>query len=84
VARSGLGTINHTLLSLQALRAAGIPICGVVMNGPPSSGNRTAIERFGNVRVIAEIPQLTTIDTPALARLAQALPDYENVTAGAR
>ena len=82
VARSGLGTINHTLLSLQALRAAGIPICGVVMNGPPSPGNRAAIERFGNVRVIAEIPQLETIDTPALVRLAEALPDYENVTAG--
>lgn len=82
VARSGLGTINHTLLSLQALRAAGIPVCGVVMNGPPSAGNRHAIERFGNVRVIAEIPQLDTIDTATLARLAPTLPDYADVMAG--
>ena len=54
-ARSGLGTINHTLLSLEALRRRGIPVLGVVMSGPLSPGNREAIERFGDVRVLAEI-----------------------------
>src|SRR5690606_30217511 len=44
VARSTLGTINHTLLSLHALRARGLPVLGVVMNGPPSPGNREALE----------------------------------------
>ena len=34
VARSTLGTINHTLLSLEAIRRRGLPLAGVVMNGP--------------------------------------------------
>jgi dethiobiotin synthetase len=58
VARSTLGTINHTLLSLAALRDRRIEIAGVVMNGPPDRHNREAIESFGKVAVIAEIPPL--------------------------
>ncbi len=58
VARSTLGTINHTLLSLEALRKRGIPLAGVVMDGPPNRNNREAIERFGKVRVVAEVPPL--------------------------
>lgn len=58
VARSGLGTINHTLLTLEALKRRRIPILGVVMNGPPNPGNRKAIEHFGGTRVLAEIPPL--------------------------
>ncbi|MCQ8240216.1 dethiobiotin synthase [Rhizosaccharibacter radicis] len=58
VARSTLGTINHTLLSLEALRARGVRVLGVVMNGPPSANNRAAIERHGRVRVLAELPEL--------------------------
>ena len=34
VARSTLGTINHTLLSLEAIRRRGLPLAGVVINGP--------------------------------------------------
>jgi malonyl-CoA O-methyltransferase len=56
VARSTLGTINHTLLTLQALRSRGIEVLGVVLNGPPAASNREAIERYGRVRVLAEIP----------------------------
>jgi dethiobiotin synthase len=58
VARSSLGTINHTLLSLGALRARRIPVAGVVLNGQPSPHNREAIETYGAVRVLAEIPPL--------------------------
>ena len=66
VARSTLGTINHTLLSLQALRARGIPVAGVVMNGPKTPHNRTAIETYGQVPVIAEIPPLKPLTREAL------------------
>ncbi|OJX72131.1 dethiobiotin synthase [Magnetospirillum sp. 64-120] len=58
VARSGLGTINHTLLTLEALKRRHVPILGVVMNGPPNADNRAAIEHFGGTRVLAEIPPL--------------------------
>ena len=56
VARAELGTINHTLLTLEALRSRGIEIAGVVMSGVPHEGNREAIERYGNVKVLGELP----------------------------
>jgi len=74
VARSSLGTINYTLLSLQALKAAGIAVAGVVMNGPPSAGNRLAIERFGKVPVIAEVPSLEAVDPVTVAAQAARVP----------
>jgi dethiobiotin synthase len=66
VARSTLGTINHTLLSLEAIRRRGLPLAGVVINGPESPHNRAAIERYGQVEVIAEIPWLDSVDRTAL------------------
>lgn len=79
VARSTLGTINHTLLSLGALRARRIPILGVVMNGPPNPGNRRAIEQFGHVRVIAELPRLDPLDAPAMRELVGRIPPQESL-----
>ncbi len=64
VARSTLGTINHTLLSLEAIRRRGLPLAGVVVNGPETPHNRAAIERYGKVEIIAEIPWLDQL-TPA-------------------
>jgi malonyl-CoA O-methyltransferase len=80
-ARSGLGTINHTLLSVEALKRRGIPILGVVMSGPLSAGNKEAIERFGGVRVLAEIPPLAHVDAAAVAKLAQSIPPLEECLA---
>jgi dethiobiotin synthetase len=69
VARSTLGTINHTLLSLEAIRRRGLPLAGVVVNGPETPHNRAAIERYGQVQVIAEIPWLETVTRSALREI---------------
>jgi dethiobiotin synthetase len=69
IARSGLGTINHTTLSLQALKAAQIPVLGVIMVGEPNPHNREAIEHFGEVPVLAELPHFEEISAEALANL---------------
>jgi dethiobiotin synthase len=66
VGRSTLGTINHTLLSIEALRRRGLPLAGVVINGPETPHNRAAIERCGEVNVIAEIPRLPEITRATL------------------
>lgn len=55
VARTTLGTINHTLLSLDALRRRGVTVAGVVLNGPANDDNRQAIESYGDVRVLATV-----------------------------
>ena len=43
------------------------------MSGPLSPGNREAIERFGDVRVLAEIPPLARVDAAAVAELARGI-----------
>ncbi len=61
VSRSALGTINHTVLTLDRLRLAGVPIAGVVMNGKLNPGNKQAIEHYGQTKVIAEIEPLEIV-----------------------
>jgi dethiobiotin synthase len=72
VARTAIGTINHTLLTLEALRQRQVVVAGVVMNGDPDAENRRAIERFGAVTVVAEVPRVEALDPASLARLADA------------
>ena len=64
VARPGLGTINHTLLTIAALRAAGVKIAGVVINRyqPDGAGiaeetNPRMIEKWGKVPVLCVVPE---------------------------
>lgn len=71
VARSSLGTINHTTLSLAALRAASIEVRGVIMVGSQNLNNRKAIEHYGKVAVVGTIPVLARIDRRALLRIFQ-------------
>ncbi len=56
VARSTLGTINHTLLTLRVLKERDLSCLGVVMVGPPAPHNVNAIEDFGYVPVLATLP----------------------------
>lgn len=60
-ARTALGTINHTLLTLAALRDAHLDVRGVVLIGDENIENRRAIEQFGNIPVIGHIPLLESI-----------------------
>lgn len=53
VARSGLGTLNHTLLSLEALHRRNIPVLGVVFSDTPDPGDETLID--DNMKTIAEL-----------------------------
>jgi dethiobiotin synthetase len=66
VARSGLGTLNHTLLSLEALRQRAIPVLGLVLNGPLHPDNPPTLEAFGGVPVLAQLPPLHPLTASAL------------------
>jgi dethiobiotin synthetase len=55
VARSTLGTINHTLLTIKALESYGVPILGIIFNGPKNTLNKDSIEQLTSVPVIAEM-----------------------------
>lgn len=68
VVRSELGTLNHTFLSLEALRNRGIPIIGVIMNGPVNESNRKAIEHYGEIEILGELHELDSMNRSALIR----------------
>jgi len=72
-ARSDLGTINHTLLSLEALGRRGLPVAGVILSGPDHPGNAEAIRRLGGVPLLGRIPWLDPLTRSALARAAAGL-----------
>ena len=75
-ARTGLGTINHTLLTIEAARAVGLDVAGVVMTPWPDDpdemvrSNKETIERFGNV----EVTGLPTTTPDGLAEAGAELP----------
>lgn len=69
VARTGLGTINHSLLTLEALRCRTVEIAGIVLVGPPQPATRDAILAFGGVRLLGEIAPLAPLDAAAVAAL---------------
>jgi dethiobiotin synthetase len=64
--RTALGTINHTLLTIAALRRAELELAGVVMIGAENKENHRAVERYGEVPVIGWIPLLDRVDREAL------------------
>jgi len=77
VARTALGTINHTLLSLAALRDARIDVRGVIMSGDQNLENRKAVERYGKVSVVGWIPTLRVLDRKSLLNVFRKYFDHE-------
>lgn len=69
VARTALGTINHSLLSIEALNGRNIPILGIAFVGEEIPDTERTIAEMGNVRHLGRLPRLDTL-TPA--RLAEA------------
>jgi dethiobiotin synthetase len=78
-ASPGLGTINHTLLTLEAARAAGLRVAGVVLTpwpdvpSPMEEDNRATIARLGEVEA-ATLPRLPRADVALLATAGTQLP----------
>ena len=69
--RSGLGTINHTLLTVEALRARAVPVAGVIMVGPRNIDNRIAIETRAHVPVVGELAALDPLTPDSLQQAAE-------------
>ncbi len=74
VARAGLGTINHSLLTVRAARHGGLDVVGVVLNRPTGAidasvaTNASAIERLGEVAVLGTVPHIEGELTPRRLR----------------
>jgi dethiobiotin synthetase len=68
-----LGTINHTLLTIEAIRAAKIPLVGTVLLGKKDPGLKQVIEKHSNNSVIAEVPWLDPLSAPAIREMSEIL-----------
>ena len=67
VARTALGTINHTLLTLEALRARGVAVHGVAFVGDAVEDSEATICRIGQVRRLGRLPLLDRLEPAALS-----------------
>jgi dethiobiotin synthetase len=66
VASTALGTINHTLLSLAAMRARHIRIAGVAFVGAENAPTETFIAHKASVERLGRLPHLPALDRPSL------------------
>ncbi len=66
VARTALGTINHSLLSIEALRHRDVPILGVAFIGETVPHSEDAVVRLGGVKRLGRLPILPTLDAASL------------------
>ncbi len=82
VASTGLGTINHTLMSIETLRSRDIEPMGVILVGDENPSNLSAIQNYGRVKVLGRIPLTKDFSQEffreSFTRLSWTRPEVEN------
>lgn len=67
VSQNYLGSINHTLLSIEALKQRGIPVKGIIFNGEENISTEDYIIAYTQVKHLGRVPLLTTVDKNTIA-----------------
>jgi dethiobiotin synthetase len=73
VSKNYLGSINHTLLSAEALKSRKIPIKGIIFNGEANQASESIIKKMTGLNVIAHIPVLAEINKESVRKVAENL-----------
>jgi len=73
VVRHYLGSINHTLLSLEVLRSRGIVLAGLLYNGVENVASEEAIEALSGVKLLGRVEEMGEISPEAIAQQAELL-----------
>lgn len=68
VARTALGTINHSLLSVCALQSRGIPVLGIAFVGEPNPDSEETIAALSGIKRLGRLPILDPLDSESLAQ----------------
>jgi dethiobiotin synthetase len=66
VSQNYLGSINHTLLSIDALKHRRIPIKGIIFNGPEESSSEIFILNYSKLKKLGHIPQLEKVNNTTI------------------
>ncbi|MCB2407957.1 dethiobiotin synthase [Hymenobacter lucidus] len=72
VSRHYLGSINHTLLTLEALRQRGLPVRGLVFNGEPNPATEDFISQHTGVPIMPRVQPETEVSPATVSRYAPA------------
>lgn len=78
VVKHYLGSINHSLLTLEALKRRGLDILGIIVNGDENPESETIIEELSGVRILGRVGQLKELNKKNIASAAQNLISQEN------
>lgn len=81
VASTRLGTINHTLLSLEALRHRDLTVAGILFSGDANPDTEHTIASFANVPILGRLPHIDPCEGPALRTAARTHLDIAPITA---
>ena len=76
VVQNYLGSINHSLLTIDALKHRGIKITGLVFNGSPHEPSRQIIEKYSGLRTISWITKENQIDKNVVLKYVK---DFQNI-----
>lgn len=71
VAKNYLGSINHTLLSIEALRQRNISILGLIFNGPEVFSTQDFIAQYTKLKVLGHIPEVQNLGQEVVKQLAE-------------
>jgi dethiobiotin synthetase len=71
VSRNYLGSINHTLTTLEVLKARNISVAGLIFNGPPNHSTEGFIKNYTQVKVLPAILEEETFTPEVVQRYAQ-------------
>jgi dethiobiotin synthetase len=73
VVRHYLGSINHSMLCLEVLRAKGIPLLGVLISGKQNEPSEAFIKNYGGVSNMAFVPEVNEESASEVSKAAQVL-----------
>lgn len=80
ISRHYLGSINHTLLTIEALKNRGIQIKGIIFNGRELPQTEEIIEKISGIKTLLTIPDFETIDKESITNFTNILKG-ENIPA---
>jgi dethiobiotin synthetase len=71
VSQNYLGSINHTLLTLQVLKFNNIQVEGIIFNGAPNPESEAYIQNYTEIKILGRIPKMSIIDQEHIAKAGQ-------------
>lgn len=73
VSQNYLGSINHTLLTLEVLKSKNLKVAGLIFNGNPNTESEEYISKYSGVRVFGRIPNLSVVDKISIQKAGEHL-----------